>query len=184
MSDFRSSSSFSSPDDHFILSDEVKEELEAVLSVYDTNVRFTSRYDGSILDVKYSQPAVLTTISLPNGYPKDDPAVEISLTLSSVRTRGIRAEVDAEVKNVIAENASSCRLFMIIECLRKFDEVEEGVPFDHNDAIEEEGGGGGGVEELVSALRGTASTCTASSIVEDDCSVEVIHGEPYTERKR
>jgi len=161
-----------------IVPEEVREEIEAVLSVYEDKISCKDQSDESIV-IKHSTAACVTSIKLPLGYPNTDPIVVMDLKISTQSNQSLRSEVLTEIRSVIAENTDSCRLFMIIECLGVFEVSKDSyIP---NDLSEEEVSV---MDTFDSIEYAHARPAVKQNCSESDCSVEVIHGELYTERKR
>ena len=170
MSSFASSSSLD-----LSLPEEVRDELEAVLSVYEDKININVSMQSCLCHIKYNSSAFVPSIILPHSYPDADPEVAIDLKISSGRNRALRDEVLREIQSVIAANTGICRLFLVIDCMRKFEECN-GKP--HNEEPIEDSAAFS--EEISTELPPSYSSFEKST----ECGIDIFHGEPYTEKKR
>jgi hypothetical protein len=149
------------------MSIDISDELQAVQSVYPDIVQISSQRGSTV--VKFSNEYIAAVIKLPPNYPAQSPEVKIDLKVSSRKKQSLREVVESEILASIADNEGCEVLFAIIERFKKFEEDHVAIVTDADELDDD--------SQSIQDNFGEADTS------ELNAQIDVIHGNPYTERK-
>jgi hypothetical protein len=128
--------------------------------------------------VTYSTSQSIATFHIPFNYPQDaSPIVEIRLKLSTPRNIDLLNEINVNVNNILLENIGSGVLFLVIEEINKLDDVD-GFP----DSITSHAKSDITISEVYTDLFNCNHKVDDTEPNDVD-GIDIIHGEPYTDRK-